>query len=65
MTTYTLHVPSIRGATEESPPMPYDVEDSPMDDVADVDDYVLSPRRRSRRSRSTTSTSRSVTSTSD
>ncbi|WP_435333608.1 hypothetical protein [Haloarchaeobius sp. TZWWS8] len=41
MPDYTLHVPSIRGATKESPDMPYQFEDFPMDDMADIDDYFL------------------------
>lgn len=41
MPEYTLHVPSIRGATEESPPMPYDADDFPTDDMSDLDDYFL------------------------
>ncbi|WP_049971531.1 hypothetical protein [Haladaptatus cibarius] len=41
MPEYTLHVPSIRGATKESPDTPYSEEDFPMDDMADIDDYFL------------------------
>lgn len=41
MPDYTLHVPSIRGATKESPDMPYEESDFPMDDLADIDDYFL------------------------
>jgi hypothetical protein len=41
MANYTLHVPSIRGATKDSPDMPYQEDDFPMDDMADIDDYFL------------------------
>ncbi len=41
MSDYTLHVPSIRGATKESPNTPYEEDDFPMDDMADIDDYFL------------------------
>lgn len=41
MPEYTLHVPSIRGATNEGPNMPYEESDFPMDDLADIDDYYL------------------------
>ena len=41
MPEYTLHVPSIRGATTEAPNMPYEENDFPMDDLADIDDYYL------------------------
>lgn len=41
MPDYTLHVPSIRGATTDSPDLPYEEEEFPMDDIADIDDYFL------------------------
>jgi hypothetical protein len=41
MTEYTLHVPSIRGATKESPELPYREGDFPMDNISDLDDYFL------------------------
>ena len=41
MTEYTLHVPSIRGATADSPDMPFQKDDFPTDDMAEIDDYFL------------------------
>ena len=41
MPEYTLHVPSIRGATKEAPSLPYEEANFPMDDLADLDDYFL------------------------
>ncbi|WP_254537406.1 hypothetical protein [Halomarina litorea] len=41
MTDYTLHVPSIRGATVDSPDIPYQEDDFPTDDFAEIDDYYL------------------------
>jgi hypothetical protein len=41
MTDYTLHVPSIRGTTKNAPDTPYQEEEFPMDDIADIDDYFL------------------------
>ncbi|MFC5970444.1 hypothetical protein ACFPYI_03795 [Halomarina salina] len=41
MTEYTLHVPSIRGTTNDSPDMPYQEKEFATDDMADIDDYFL------------------------
>ncbi|MFC6836373.1 hypothetical protein [Halomarina ordinaria] len=41
MADYTLHVPSIRGVTTAEPNVPYEEDDFPMDDIADIDDYFL------------------------
>jgi hypothetical protein len=41
MAGYTLHVPSIRGTTTDAPDVPYQEGEFPMDDFADIDDYLL------------------------
>ncbi|MUV58930.1 hypothetical protein SAMN04487947_2515 [Halogeometricum rufum] len=41
MSEYTLHVPSVRGATKDAPKTPYEADDFSVDDMSDIDDYFL------------------------
>ncbi|WP_232819689.1 hypothetical protein [Haloprofundus halophilus] len=41
MTEYTLHEPTIRGATQDAPNRSLSEDDFATDDLADLDDYFL------------------------